>query len=165
MTFVGTGLPGPYSQSWSGYVDVVDTPLFSLGDAIQVDGSPVDLSYIDFVKVQTSLNVWAGIFGEISTELTNLPEDAGGPPDPAKLLTCLDAGGGQYSYRFVNNSGYDLNVTLNINIEFTLMAGADLTKTAGVGQAYFDFYGGNINFVRETGKVTFSDGPSEGDGQ
>jgi hypothetical protein len=165
MTFVGTGLPGPYSQSWSGYVDVVDTPLFSLSNAIQVDGSPVSLAYIDFVKVQTSLNVWAGIFGEISTELTSLPEDAGGPPDPAKLLTGADAGGGQYSYRFINNSGYDLTVTLNGTIEFVLAAGADISKTAGVSQAYFDYYGGNTTFIRETGKVTFSDGLSEGDGQ
>jgi hypothetical protein len=156
FTFVGTGLPGPYSQAFAGYVDAVCEPLFSVKDAIQVDGSPVNLAYIDFVKVQTSLNVWAYQFGEISTEIYSPPQDMS-VPDPAKLLTGM-AADGQHSYRFVNNSGYDLTVTLDGD-EFLLARGTEQTKTIAPSQAYFDYYGGNADFARETGKVTFTDRP------
>jgi hypothetical protein len=157
MTFVGTGLPGGWSQYWSGYVDAICPPLFSIGDAIQTDGSPVNLAYIDFVKVQTGLNMDTGLFGEISTEIDRGPVDTNAP-DPAMLLTGADAGGGQHSYRFINNSGYDLTVTF-ADTEFTLARGTEETKTIPSSQAYFDYYGGNVNFVRETGTVTFANRP------
>jgi hypothetical protein len=157
MTFVGTGLPGHYGDTFAGYVDAYGEQRYSIMNAIQVDGSPVNLSYIDFVKVQTSLNVWADVFGEISTEIYDPPEDIGGPPDPAKLLTGT-AAGGQHNYQFINNSGYELTVTL-ADIQFALAPGASVTKTIEPSQAYFDFYGGNVVFVRETGKVTFADRP------
>jgi hypothetical protein len=158
MTFVGTGLPGPWNEIKKGYVDVHDTPFFSIGDAIQVDGSLIYLDYIDFVKVQTALNAWGGIFGEISTEVVSFPEEATGTSDPAKLLTGTDNGDGQYNHRFVNNSGYNLTITLEF-VDFALAAGADITKTTTNQQVYFDFYGGNVTFVREIGKVTFADTP------
>ena len=158
MTFVGTGLPGPYTQVWSGYVDVNDTPLFSLSNAIQADGTPVSLSYIDFVKVQTSLNVWAGIFGEISTELTNLPEDTGGPPDPNSIIEGSAADGGQYNYRFVNSSGYDLTIAFN-GTEFALARGATVPKTSPNPTEYVYYWGGNVDMAKSAGTATFTDRP------
>lgn len=47
---------------------------FWIEDAIHVDGSPVNLKYIDFVKVHTAMNAAAGNLGEISCE-------AGAPVD------------------------------------------------------------------------------------
>jgi hypothetical protein len=159
MTFVGTGLPGHYSDPFTGYVDANCEQRYSIKDAIQVDGSSIYLSYIDFVKVQTSLNIWAYQFGEVSTEIYNPPQDMSGPPDPGMLLTGASASGGQYSYQFINNSGYSLNIFLGAEPEFVLNIGANITKTIALNQVYFDFYGGNVTFERATGKVTFTDRP------
>jgi hypothetical protein len=41
---------------------------FRISDAIQADGTPVDLRYIDFVRVQTAVSAHADSLGEISTE-------------------------------------------------------------------------------------------------
>jgi hypothetical protein len=57
-----------------GYVDNVGSggedsySSFRISDAIQMDGTPADLKYIDFVRVQTAVTKYAGILGEISTE-------------------------------------------------------------------------------------------------
>jgi hypothetical protein len=160
MTFVGTGLPENSGVAYSGYVDVYGGSVFSLSSAIQVDGTPISLAYIDFVKVQTALNVWANQFGEVSTEIYEVPRsDSGGQSDPAMLLTGTNAGSGQYNYQFVNNSGYNLIVTLYPEPKFTLNAGASITKTIASGTAYYDYYGGNVTVTKTTGKVTFVDGP------
>lgn len=42
---------------------------FRLSDAVDDEGEPVDLAYIDFVKVQTALNSQSGGLGENSTEV------------------------------------------------------------------------------------------------
>ena len=42
---------------------------FKISDAMDAQGNPVDLKYIDFVKVQTGVNVKAGWLGENSTEV------------------------------------------------------------------------------------------------
>jgi hypothetical protein len=47
---------------------------FWIEDAMQADGSPANLKYVDFVKVQTAMNAAAGNLGEISCE-------AGAPVD------------------------------------------------------------------------------------
>jgi hypothetical protein len=51
-----------------GYVDasVFD---FHISHAIQQDGTPADLPWIDFVKVQTAVFRYGGVFGEVSTEI------------------------------------------------------------------------------------------------
>jgi hypothetical protein len=54
------------AYSW-GYVDN-SIPYFRISDAIQQDGSPANLDYIDFVRVQTALAIFAGALGEVSTE-------------------------------------------------------------------------------------------------
>ncbi len=42
---------------------------FKISDAVNIDGTPANLSHIDFVKVQTGVNVKAGWLGENSTEV------------------------------------------------------------------------------------------------
>lgn len=42
---------------------------FKIENAVYPDGSPVDLKYIDFVKVQCGVNGKSGWLGEISTEV------------------------------------------------------------------------------------------------
>jgi hypothetical protein len=51
-----------------GYVDasVFD---FHISHAIQQDGTPANLPWIDFVKVQTAVFRYGGVFGEVSTEI------------------------------------------------------------------------------------------------
>jgi hypothetical protein len=54
-----------------GYVDNGAPITFRISDAIQADGSPIHLDYIDFVKVQCGVLAYAGALGEISTEICN----------------------------------------------------------------------------------------------
>lgn len=42
---------------------------FKISNAIQADGTPIDLKYIDFIKVQVGVNAKSGPLGEISTEV------------------------------------------------------------------------------------------------
>lgn len=42
---------------------------FKISNAIYPDGSPVDLKYVDFIKVQVGVNAKSGWLGEISTEV------------------------------------------------------------------------------------------------
>ena len=48
---------------------VTDCNRFRISDAIDTDGNPVSLKYIDFVKVQTGVLSFAGSLGEVSTEV------------------------------------------------------------------------------------------------
>jgi hypothetical protein len=91
VTFTGSLLPphlfissliNHYSYPY-GYVDNVNTTGhsedftiadFKISDAMQLDGTPAELAYIDFVKVQCAVFEWAGGLGEISTEM-GLPVD------------------------------------------------------------------------------------------
>ncbi|MDR3123132.1 MAG: bacterial Ig-like domain-containing protein [Treponema sp.] len=157
MTFVGTGLAGHYTDNtYSGYVDAYCVQRYNIGDAIQADGSPVSLDYIDFVKVQTSLNVWAYVFGEVSTEIYTDPQDMTGSTDTTMLLTGADDGGGQYSYRFTNNSGYDLTIIFN-GEQFSLNRTVTLDKTSPNPAEYVDFWGGNVNMAKSIGQAAFTD--------
>ncbi|MEA4918276.1 PKD-like domain-containing protein [Proteiniphilum sp.] len=77
VTFVGTCLQSTMNEGgiitnpgydW-GYVDNVNSRTgFYIEDAVQADGTPANLKYIDFVKVHTGMNVDAKILGEVSTE-------------------------------------------------------------------------------------------------
>lgn len=42
---------------------------FRIADAVAADGSPANLEYIDFVKIQTGVNGVTGALGEVSTEV------------------------------------------------------------------------------------------------
>jgi hypothetical protein len=60
-------------DSW-GYVDACnldrdDRDVFFVGDAIGADGSALTLSRVRFIKVQTAILRYGGIFGEVSTEI------------------------------------------------------------------------------------------------
>lgn len=43
---------------------------FRISDAVQFDGTPAELQYVDFVKVQTGVNAKSGWLGELSTEVS-----------------------------------------------------------------------------------------------
>jgi hypothetical protein len=73
----GGGRGQPRDVAW-GYVDAGDLTSgpyadqngkFFVSNAIQRDGSPVDLPWIDFVKVQTGVFYYGTVVGEISTEI------------------------------------------------------------------------------------------------
>jgi hypothetical protein len=92
----------------AGYVDIYKCDTFSIADAVQADGSPIDLAYIDFVKVQSAcFNPYKG--EDLSTELA-APEDASMPADTAVRGMAL--GAGMYRYRLVNESQSALTVTV-----------------------------------------------------
>ena len=48
---------------------------FKISNAVNRDGSPADLQYIDFVKVQSAINHVAGGLGEISTEVMGFEDE------------------------------------------------------------------------------------------
>jgi hypothetical protein len=154
VTFTGTRLADSVvNASISGYVDCVGSQYYKISDAIQQDGSPIHLQYIDFVKVQCAVNADAGIFGEVSTEL-GVAYDAS-MPNPDLLIYGADAGGGQYTYQFINTSGYALSVVVESQ-SFSLSSnGGQKTITLSSPTTYFAVSGGNITYTKETGKVTF----------
>ncbi len=57
------------SYDW-GYADNGPQGLFRLSDAVTPEGYPMELEFIDFVKIQTGVNSKSGWLGEISTEIT-----------------------------------------------------------------------------------------------
>ncbi|MDR1860502.1 MAG: hypothetical protein LBR06_06250 [Bacteroidales bacterium] len=77
--FADGGIVYAKDLSW-GYVDNYNTDLtrprneFWLEDAVQADGTPANLSHIDFVKVHTGMAGKGTAIGEISTE-TGCPAD------------------------------------------------------------------------------------------
>ena len=48
---------------------------FKISNAVNLDGTPADLQYIDFVKVQSAINHVAGGLGEISTEVMGFEDE------------------------------------------------------------------------------------------
>lgn len=48
--------------------------LFRISDAVRFDSSPADLTYIDFVKVQSGVQAMCGAIGETSTEVTGIAD-------------------------------------------------------------------------------------------
>jgi hypothetical protein len=62
-------------DSW-GYVDacnldaaVDDRTRFFISNAVCADGSPISLNSVRFIKVQSAILYYGGIFGEVSTEI------------------------------------------------------------------------------------------------
>lgn len=158
ITFTGTSLLNrstgvPPGYVYWGYVDATCPEYFRISDAIQQDGSPIQLQYIDFVKVQCGLFGSEGAFGEYSTEL-GVAYDVS-MPNPDLLIYGADVGSGQYSYQFINTSGYDLTVTVGGQDYSLIRNGGQTTVTLSSPSTYFAVYGGNITYTKETGKVTF----------
>ena len=53
-----------------GYADNFGNSSFRISHALDYEGNPIQLSYIDFIKVQTGVNAKSGWLGELSTEIT-----------------------------------------------------------------------------------------------
>jgi hypothetical protein len=89
---IATGEYGELMEFDWGYVDAAPgagyadrAQQFNINEAIQRDGTAVYLPWIDFIKVQTGVFRYGGIFGEVSTEIvraTGLPDQSGGFPMP-----------------------------------------------------------------------------------
>ncbi|MDR2374879.1 MAG: hypothetical protein LBD96_00405, partial [Treponema sp.] len=158
LTFAGTKLDIDYRVDHPGYVDTVSTSAFDISNAMQADGSPADLMYIDFVRVQCALLAEAGAFGEISTELVNAPSDLN-MPDPGSLLAGVESGDGNYTYTAINNSGYSLSVSIGGQTKTLAPGGSSAVFALETSTAYVDFSGGNVTFTAAGGTVTFTDRP------
>jgi hypothetical protein len=143
----------------TGYVDTM-TSLFKISDAIQADGTPVHLDYIDFVAVKTGMHRYTQLFGEVSTEVMSL--NRYNPYDPTRKLTGVSDSNGGYTYKLVNNSGYTLTVPVAIlNGVFTdhiLTSGASESFTLSEATAYFDYSGGNVAVSVSGNTLTFGQG-------
>ena len=44
-------------------------------NAVNADGTPANLQYIDFVKVQTAINHATALLGEVSTEVLGMADE------------------------------------------------------------------------------------------
>jgi hypothetical protein len=160
ISFAGTrivvGSDPASAANVTGYVDTHDS-LFDISDAVQADGSPVNLAYIDFVKVQTGEHLYTST-GEKSTEVLSLSRYD--PYDNARKLAGAGNGSGGYTYQFVNNSGYELTISVAIlNGAFTahtVAVGTTGTITLSEAEAYFDYSGGSVSYVIAGNRATFS---------
>ncbi|MCM1471561.1 MAG: cell surface protein [Bacteroides sp.] len=47
---------------------------FHISNAMMPDGTPIELQYVDFIKVQTGINSKAGWLGEVSTEIAGFQD-------------------------------------------------------------------------------------------
>jgi hypothetical protein len=130
-----TTVPG---SSW-GYVDTLARPAFEISNAVQADGSPVNLAYIDFVKIQA-----------LSGAEFHTPEDMN-LPNPEYLVEGLPTGDGKYTYEFIGGGGYPVIIAIG-GQEYPLPVTVTLTESP----VYFEIINaGNCYFVKEQGKVTF----------
>jgi hypothetical protein len=161
LTLVGTRLDkstvyiANSGDIW-GYADVIDDGRVSLSNAIQADGQSIDLPFIDFLKIVTAVHDADATFGERSTEPGDPTDRSMG--DPNMLVNGTSAGGGQYRYRFTNNSGYDLTISFN-GTEFSLSKNGGTTEKYSANPSeYIDFYGGNATMSGSAGQVTFTNG-------
>lgn len=57
-----------------GYADNFGSSNFRISDAMDAEGKPVGLKYIDFIKVVTGVNAKSGWLGELSTEVTGFED-------------------------------------------------------------------------------------------
>jgi hypothetical protein len=138
----------------TGYVDS-SPEWFNIADAVQADGTPVDLAYIDFVKVQSAFNMTNEGGGGISTEMTE-PADLSMPPDTK--IYGLSLGAGMYRFTFINASSYMLTITFEAHADFRLAPGAQRTFETPLQVCY---YAVEPRITRERltdyGTLTFSD--------
>jgi hypothetical protein len=153
LTFVGTRLDKrtvSLASVW-GYADVADDQKVSISNAVQANGDPADLPFIDFVKIVTAVHYADSVFGERSTE-AGTPMDLS-MNDPAMLLVSSSTSS-PYYYYFKNDSVYDLIITFE-GEEFDLpkkgAATTSVTKTSSSAAVYIDFRGGNVDMeIRDT---------------
>jgi hypothetical protein len=114
LTFVLSRVAYPYGY---GYVDTLTTE-FSIADAVQADGTSIDLAFVDFVKVQCAIPDMSG------TEMM-APQDASMPPETT--INGVALGAGMYRFVFVNNSTQTVTFMLWEQSPFALAPGASKT--------------------------------------
>jgi hypothetical protein len=69
----------------AGYADTVGDGIFPVSRAVRADGVSANITAVKFLKVQTAIFRYGGIFGDVSTELHYadfLPIQSGGFPMP-----------------------------------------------------------------------------------
>jgi hypothetical protein len=153
VTFVLSHLEYDDLAYTTGYVDIDKCDTFNIADAVQADGSPIDLSYIDFVKVQSAcFNPYKG--EDLSTELS-APEDASLPADLA--VTGATLGAGMYRYQFINASRSALTVTLQDHGPVSLGAGESRSLDLAFQRRFWKLSAGNQRSELAPGTLTFTD--------
>jgi hypothetical protein len=136
-----------------GYVDIYKCDTFNIADAVQADGTPINLTYVDFVKVQSAcFNPYKG--KDLSTELA-APEDASMPADNAVMGEAL--GAGMYRYRFINESRFALTVTVQDYGPVTLSAGESRTLDLAFQRRFWKLSRGSQQAEAGEGTLTFYD--------
>jgi hypothetical protein len=161
ITLAGTLINrlGSLSGDWlQGYVDTGDI-LFDISDAVQVDGTPVYLDHIDFVRVQTGEHIYDNVFGEISTEINMNGGGFGTVWAETRSLNGVANGKGTYAYQVVNNSGYDLTVSFkDVTETLSVPRGTTLPYTSAESKLYFNYVGGNVKHSISGATLTITDG-------
>jgi hypothetical protein len=153
VTFVLSHLEHDDLDYAAGYVDIYQCDTFNIADAVQADGTPIDLAHIDFVKVQSAcFNPYKG--EDLSTELA-APEDASMPADTA--VTGLALGAGMCRYRFVNASHSALIVTVQDHGPVSLGAGESRTLDLAFQRRFWKLSQGSQQAEAEPGTLTFTD--------
>jgi formylglycine-generating enzyme required for sulfatase activity len=149
VTYTGTFFVPPRAKPLTGYVDTVQPQKYRISDAIQQDGTPIHLDYIDFVKIQDVYN---------GTEFYT-PRDGHGVNSDARI-TGVPTGKGTYSYTFINNTGYSLDVYLLADDfsqleRIVVSAGQTAARTLNIDHGYVDVEGGNVTASISGGAATF----------
>jgi hypothetical protein len=67
---IDQGTYGVLDGTLAGYVDT-GTSVFYIADAMDIAGNPVTLGAVRFIKVQTAIFHYGGIFGDVSTEIAS----------------------------------------------------------------------------------------------
>jgi hypothetical protein len=137
----------------AGYVDIYKCDTFNIADAAQADGSPIDLAYIDFLKVQ-SVCFKPTLGKDLSTELA-APEDASMSPDTAVTGTAL--GAGMYRYRLSNESGSTLAVTVQDHGPVSLGPGESCTLDLAYQRRFWKLSSGGQSAETGPGTLAFTD--------
>jgi hypothetical protein len=158
MTLVGTLLTRFTSgENLRGYVDILaDT--FDIAKAIHADGTPASLDHIDFVRVQTAEHVYDSTFGEFSTEIKGGSGGISKMWTETRTLTGVSNGSGAYTYKFFNNSGYDLTISFKGDTQTEYVAHKTqkgITRTED--KLYFKYIGGNVDHSISGNTLTFTD--------
>lgn len=163
ITLAGIRIDVSYTSGSRGYADVGGDGKVSLSSAIQPDGSPVDLPFIDFVKIVTAVHDVHPLFGERSTE-TRVPKDLNMADPNQQLFGGWDMEKSQYYFTFMNYSGYDLTVEiLEGGGIFELAKGTSANPTrvekfSDKANIYFEYSGGNVNHTASGAVARFYDG-------
>jgi hypothetical protein len=163
ITYSGTMLVVQDVAPVSKYVDAGSIVVFSIEDAVQADGSAVNLSHIDFVRVHSARGgAGGGGTGSYSTELSAIQDNSLVPP-PVLTGTVQ---GGQYSYEFQNSSGYPIEIkvwqgtaiteTGTVFETFTLGAGVTVNKTYAHNKVALEYAGGNVGITVTGNRAVFA---------